>query len=246
MSSPPLIGLTGRRKAASEVADMPEPLRSMELDVYFVGYARAVIEAGGLPVHLPMDVDPALCVGRLDGLLLSGGTDVDPALYGQAVDDACYEPEPQRDVFEMALVDAAVAAEMPVLGICRGHQLINVHGGGSLHQHVPAHSRMDRPPAEAVHEVRMAPGSLLADLFGPTRLVNSLHHQTADEVAADYSVTARSADGAVEGLEHTGLPIVTVQWHPEMMDSSADDPLFAWIVKLASDYRAAAAGSTVG
>lgn len=246
MGSPPLIGLTGRRKTGADVAGTPAPLGSAEIDMYYSAYARAVAEAGGLAVHLPMDADPAVCVKRLDGLLLSGGADVDPGRYGQAATNDYYPPEPERDAFELALADAATAAELPVLGICRGHQLLNVHGGGSLHQHVPEHACMDRPPTDEVHVVRMAPGSLLADLFGPSLLVNSLHHQTLDEIASDYRVAARSDDGAVEGLEHAGLPIVTVQWHPEMMDSRADDPIFAWLVEQAAGYRAVSHAGTLG
>jgi len=242
----PLIGLTGRRKTGGDVTGTPALLASAQIDMYYSAYAQAVAEAGGLPVHLPMDAHPAACVERLDGLLLSGGADIDPGRYGQEATNDYYPPEPDRDAFELALADAAAARRLPVLGICRGHQLLNVHGGGSLHQHVPAHACMDRPPSDEVHEVRMAPGSLLADLLGPSRLVNSLHHQTLDEVASDYRVTARSDDGTVEGLEHVGLPIVTVQWHPEMMNSRADDPLFAWLVKQASGYRASAAAATLG
>ncbi len=237
MENPPLIGLTGRRNLAAQVEGTPASLGFMEIETYYSAYANAVIDAGGLPVHLAMDVDPAQYVQHLHGVLLSGGADINPDLYHRPPDPNRYPHEPERDEFEMGLVDAAVAAEVPILGICRGHQLLNVHGGGTLHQHVPEHACFDRPTTE-VHEVVIQPGSVLGDLYGPTRNVNSLHHQTADDTAPGLRVTARSQEGGVEGLEHRHLPIVSVQWHPEMMHGRSQDPIFAWLVKQARVYRA--------
>ncbi len=230
----PLIGLTGRRKRGFQVAGFPDNLADLHIDVYVNEYAQAITEAGGLPVYLPLHVDPGDYAGRLDGILLSGGTDVEPARYGAELDPATYVPEPARDRLELAFVDLAVSEELPVLGVCRGLQLLNVWGGGTLHQHVPAHARFDVGPEERIEEVTTEPGSLLHELYGPTVAVNSLHHQTVDRVAGGWTVAARSASGDVEGLEWPGRDVVAVQWHPELLDTRASDPLFTWLVDRAA------------
>ena len=184
----------------------PETFRDLHLDVYYCDYARAVIAAGGLPVFLPGSADPAQYADRLDGLLLSGGTDIEPERYGQAPHAELYTREPDRDAFEMALLDGAADAGKPVLGICRGIQVLNVHGGGTLHQHVAPHARHDQPPDSIIHRVDLTEGSLAASLYGPSIQVNSLHHQTIDDLADGYSVTGRSDDGAVEVIEAERRP----------------------------------------
>jgi gamma-glutamyl-gamma-aminobutyrate hydrolase PuuD len=143
MTALPLIGLSGRRKRGAQVAGFPDNLADVALDVYVNDYARAITDAGGLPVHLPLHVDPAAYTERLDGLLLSGGTDIDPTLYGAKPAPTNYPPEPARDRLELGFIDFAVGEDLPVLGICRGLQLLNVWGGGTLHQHAPDHSRFD-------------------------------------------------------------------------------------------------------
>ncbi len=218
----PLIGLSGRRKTAAQLAGMPDSLAHLEGDWYFADYSRGVLEAGGLPVHLPIDVDPVEFIDRLDGIVLSGGADIDPARYGQ--DNQTGDPvEPERDDFEFALLSAAVDRRTPVLGICRGLQLLNVHAGGSLHQDVPDHARYDIHPGERSHHIDMVEGSQLHQLYGSGLRVNSLHHQTVDRLGDGLTVTATATDGdghgpgrglTVEGLEHDDLPIVAVQWHP--------------------------------
>ncbi len=231
---PPLIGLTGRGKRGADVANFPRSLGAVDVDVYVNDYARSVTAAGGLPVHLPLHVDPADYVGRLDGLLLSGGADVDPALYGAASENDYYPPEPPRDRLELGFIDVAMADDIPILGICRGLQLLNVWAGGSLHQHVPTHARYDVPPDARVDEVTIVPGSRFHDLYGDHRAVNSLHHQTVDRVADGWVVAARSGDGTIEALEWPGHDVLAVQWHPELLLTSSADPLFAWLVERAS------------
>jgi putative glutamine amidotransferase len=234
MSSPrPLIGLSGRPKRGAEVAGFPDNLANVAINVYVNEYAQAITEAGGLPVYLPLHVDPADYAGRLEGLLLSGGTDVDPVRYGAAAEPTTYVPEPGRDRLELELVDFAVAEDLPVLGICRGLQLLNVWGGGTLHQHVPAHARYDVAAGARVDDLTIEPGSLLHQLYGSRLSVNSLHHQTVDRVAAGWAVTARSRGGDVEALEWPGHDVVAVQWHPELLDSRGSDPIFAWLVERA-------------
>lgn len=225
----PLIGLTGRRKTAGQIAGTPESLRGLEGDWYLADYARGVLEAGGLPVHLALDVDPALYVDRLDGIVLSGGADVEPRRYGAQPDEHADPPETIRDDFEFALLGRATERQLPVLGICRGLQILNVFAGGTLHQDVPEHARYDVAPATTTHSIEITAGSDLERLYGRTHEVNSLHHQTIDQVGEELVVTA-SHDGTVEGLEHLRLPILAVQWHPEMLTTRDTDPVFGWIV----------------
>ena len=229
----PIIGLTGRRRRGRDLRGFPRGLADVHLDLYVAEYARAVIEAGGLPVHLPLDVNPADYVGRIDGLLLSGGEDLDPALYGARAETDEQPPDPLRDRVELGFVDMAMADEVPVLGICRGLQLLNVWGGGTLHQHVPTHARWDLPPADRIDELTLEPGTLLHDLYGDRHVVNSLHHQTVDHVADGWVVAARSADGTVEALEWPGHEVLAVQWHPELLPTRPTDPVFAWLVERA-------------
>ncbi len=234
----PLIGLVGRRKKGHMIEGIPEPLADVDIDMYLTDYSRAVQEAGGLPILLPVDADPSDYVARLDGLVLTGGTDIGPDRYGRNAEVDLFEPEVLRDDLELALMSLAVERRLPVLGICRGLQITNVHGGGTLNQDVPPHAHFDVPPETTVHSVEFAEGTVLAGIYGASREVNSLHHQTVDEIAPDYVVSARAPDGGVEGLEHRSLPIVSVQWHPEMMAERATDPIFGWLVEAAVSWRA--------
>ena len=229
----PLIGLPGRRKRASEISGFPDPMADSDVDLYMADYARGVIEAGGIPVHIPIDVDPAAVGERLDGIVLPGGTDIDPIRYGADPDPELLPPEPERDDLELALLSAALEAEVPVLGICRGIQVLNVHQGGTLHQHIPEHGRFDLPTHTVVHQVSFTPGSMLHDLYGPSAQVNSLHHQTVADLGRNLTVTARADDGTIEGLE-MGDHVVAVQWHPEMLPTRPIDPIFGWLVERAS------------
>jgi putative glutamine amidotransferase len=225
----PLIGLPGRRKRIGEVDGFPTSLGELHVDLYFADYARSVYAAGGMPVHLPIDADPAEWVHHLDGLVLTGGADVDPERYGH--DNTASTVERERDTVEFALFEAALDDEIPILGICRGFQLINVHAGGTLHQDVPSHARYDLPPSTPAHGLSITSGSVLHDLYGADHAVNSLHHQTADEIGRDLRVTAVADDGTPEAFEVRDATVLAVQWHPEMMGH--DDPTFRWIVAAA-------------
>jgi putative glutamine amidotransferase len=234
-----LIGLTGRRKQAADLAGMPESLHHLDGDWFFADYARGVLAAGGLPVQLPLDVAPAAYVGSLDGIVLSGGADVDAGRYGATAHPATMA-EPIRDEFELTLLDAAATAGLPVLGICRGLQVLNVYAGGTLHQDVPSHARYDVDPASLTNRISLSAGSQLADLYGTEIEANSLHHQTVDVLGEKLQVTARADDGTIEGLEHESLPIIAVQWHPEMLRTRDSDPAFTWIVEQARARSTAA------
>lgn len=234
MRDAPLIGLPGRRINIGRIEGFPDNLADLEVDLYFADYARGVLRAGGVPIHLPIDADPTIWVERLDAVLLTGGADVDPGRYG-AVNTAS-TVETIRDEFELALLASAIDHALPVLGICRGLQVLNVYAGGTLHQDVPPHARFDIAPAAEAHEVTIEAGSELAGVYGERVTVNSLHHQTVDRLGEGLVVTARADDGTVEGLELPGADVIAVQWHPEMM--RLDDPIFPWIVERAKARRA--------
>lgn len=239
----PLIGLTGRRKRASEIIGTAPTLHELEGDWFYADYARGVLEAGGLPVFLPLDAPADLFVDRLDGVLFSGGSDIDADHYGAARGDHDDPYDPVRDRFELELYRAAVERELPTLGICRGIQLINVASGGTLHQHVPEHAGFTLPTTTLLHDITIDPDSVLGSLYGRHHEVNSLHHQTVDRVGDGLRVTA-SHDGHVEGLEHDTLPIVAVQWHPEMLPTRPRDPIFGWLVQQAGARAQSAGGPT--
>lgn len=230
----PLIGLTGARLHGRDIAGNLDVLGDSRVDIFYADYSSAVIAAGGIPVFLPLDLDPADAIEKLDGLLLTGGNDIDPKLYGATVESHTHVPEPRRDEYELSLLTHAAARAMPALGICRGLQLLNVHAGGTLHQHVPEHAYTDEPGSVEQHVVSIEPGSVLAGLYGETHPVNSLHHQSLDRLGSTLRVTASTVDGGIEGVEHTELPIVAVQWHPEMMATAATDPIFQWLVATSS------------
>jgi putative glutamine amidotransferase len=181
------------------------------------------------------DIDPGSQLAQATGLVLSGGVDVDPQLYGERRHPETHDPQPSRDFFELMLLEEALRRDLPVLAICRGHQLLNVFLGGKLIQHITGDSHraeLEPPRASAWHEVSLAANSRLAGILGEGRtLVNSRHHQgVAPEMVADgLRATALSPDGLVEALESERQRwLVGVQWHPErpeMADTMA--PLFA-------------------
>jgi putative glutamine amidotransferase len=183
-----------------------------------VGYPRLVQRAGGLAAMLPPD-DPAYAaatVARLDGLVIAGGPDVEPVRYGAEPHPRTGPPARERDAWELALIDAALTARVPLLGICRGMQLLNVALGGTLVQHLDGH-------AEVVgvfgnHAVKPVPGSLYAAVVPDETSVPAYHHQAVDRLGTGLVPSAYADDGTVEALE---LPsgegwVLGVQWHPEM------------------------------
>lgn len=180
----------------------------------YANYADVLSALGALPVGVGADVDAA----GFDGLLLPGGGDIAPSRYGQA-DAGCVYVDPALDDMQFAALNAFVKAGKPVLGICRGHQLINVYFGGTLIQHLAqaaAHSR-GGGSEDKVHATTAAPGSALYNLYGAAFPVNSSHHQGVDRLGEGLAVTQRSDDGVIEGMAHEHLPILCVQWHPERM-----------------------------
>jgi putative glutamine amidotransferase len=189
-------------------------------------YADRVSEAGGIPVLLPPVTGITQVLQRLDGLVLSGGGDIDPVRYGAVAGSETGQPVAERDAAELALYHQARAVGLPVLGICRGLQVINVAAGGTLHQHLPDVVGHDgHSPAEGsygTHEVRVAPASCLAAVLGPRSrdgvAVPTHHHQAIDRLGGGLTATAWAADGIVEAVEPEpgdGAFLLAVQWHPE-------------------------------
>ena len=237
-ASTPLIGVTGRRKKARDMSGFASNLGHLDADVFLANYHQHVLASGGLPVPIPLDGDPVRYVPHLDGVLLTGGADIEPEHYGQVPDGAgSYEPE--RDDVELALAHGALAANVPILGICRGMQVLNVATGGTLEQDVPPHSCYDDDPDVAVHRVTFSEHSRLHLLYGASAEVNSLHHQTLDRLGEGITVTGRADDGVVEAVEMPGRDVLAVQWHPEMRRRV--EPVFGWLVKRAAAGRVGAA-----
>lgn len=200
-------------------------------------YADAVRRVGGVPLFLPV-LGPAhvgRILGAVDGLVITGGGDVDPARYGQRADPSVGGVDPERDDWEIALV---LAATIPVLGVCRGAQVLNVAAGGTLVQDLPLRSiehRAGATPDEEVHVVDLAPGSRLAAILGVERIrVNTLHHQSVDRIGTGLVECGRADDGVIEAVESVDAPVLGVQWHPELlMAQGLHRRLFAWLVDAA-------------
>lgn len=188
-------------------------------------YLDALRAAGVEPVEIMPD-GPVISLDGCDGLLLTGGTDVNPARYGQSPLPQTETPDKDRDDLELRLLREAVERDVPVLAICRGMQLFNVFHGGTLLQHIEGHAVRPADRSQPAHAVEIVAGTRLAKIFGADELpVNSRHHQGVDRPGSGLVVSARSIDGIVEGLERPDLRFaVAVQWHPE--DQPMHGPLF--------------------
>jgi putative glutamine amidotransferase len=212
-------------------------------------YVDAVVCAGALPLVLPI-LDPAWAEAALDGidgLLLSGGGDVEPARYGAVAVPEVGGVDPRRDAWELALARAAMARDVPILGVCRGSQLLNVACGGTLVQHLGDTTdqlhRDDPRSHEVAHAVAVAPDSVLARVLGTGRIgVNTLHHQAVADVAPGLRAVAWADDGTIEAVEGVHHRVLSVQWHPELLAGLVGHAaLFDWLVATAGAARVDAA-----
>jgi putative glutamine amidotransferase len=250
VSSPPLIGVsTSEVRRADEHGLVPEgePAR-LELALG-ERYLQAVRSGGGMPVILtplpPTQIDALL--NRIDGLCLSGGPDIYPSAYDAEPDPNLGPTEPELDRFEIALARRACARGMPVLGICRGAQVLNVALGGTLHQHLPdltteVDHRQTQGGATVTHTVALDGDSRLAALLGQTSLeVNSFHHQATAELGRGLRIVGRSPDGTVEALERPGDGFLFgVQWHAEWLTDRPEQlRLFELLVQAAGGHQVA-------
>lgn len=202
-------------------------------------YVEAVGRAAGAPVLIPPSESSAGALGRIDGLVIAGGPDVDPRRYAATRADPTLGVQPHRDAAELDFLRQAVEADLPVLGVCRGMQLINVLLGGSLIQHLPDEVGHigHRPTLGAfhAHEVTTGPGTRLRELVGPVVRVPTYHHQGVDALGSGLRAAAWADDGVVEALEAEGPRfLVGVQWHPE---EGRDARIFAALVAAARKTR---------
>lgn len=253
----PLIAVTGRPVAAGRITNWRHGALAVPMP-----YVEAVARAGGIPAVLrpvPLDAPEAASLLRgFAGLLLTGGGDVDPARYGEAAAPEVYGVDEATDAFELALVRAAVAGRVPVLAICRGIQVLNVACGGTLDQHITGRPGLEAHGVPGVsgstHEVSIEPGTRLAEAMATATAIAACHHHQAVGLVGDgLRVSARCADGIIEGLELEegrggggvgGGWVVAVQWHPE--DTAAGDPaqqrLFDALVAQAEEFAGRFAG----
>jgi putative glutamine amidotransferase len=228
----PLIGVPGYSSRSE--GDIPS------------SYLAAVAHAGGEPIPIPFNLDlDALrrLFDRVDGLLLTGGGDIDPRLYGAASSPLLRDVDPGRDRTELTLACWAIEGDKPILGICRGLQVINIAIGGTLIQDIATeipgalpHDLPDESAGDLAHRVEAAPGSVL-ETIARARIVevNSSHHQAVDRIAGGLRVSATAPDGVVEAIEAPGLRYaVAVQWHPERLRGRPEsDGLFAGLTRVA-------------
>ena len=232
----PVVGITAyaenARFGAWEVPTALVPL----------SYVQAVEDAGGRALVLPPSEDGVEeTLGVLDGLVLSGGADLDPALYGEAPHQATFGVDPARDRAELALLRGALERDMPVLAVCRGSQVLNVALGGDLDQHIPDllghESHKQTPGTFSDHPVELVPGTRLAELLGDHVDVKSHHHQGFRHTGAGLRGAARADDGTLEAIEDPSRRFALgVLWHPE---AGEDRRLFEALVEEARAYRAA-------
>jgi putative glutamine amidotransferase len=244
----PLIGVTTSEvRRAERTQPLPEgepPQHEMALGM---PYVRAIARAGGIPVVLPPLPDAAVAglLAPLAGVCLSGGPDLDPAAYGARPVPELGPIEPALDQFELAVARRAEALGLPILGICRGAQALNVAGGGTLHQHLPAVTdgsithRQTSPGWTETHGVSVAPASRLAGILGTQTLgANSFHHQAVDRLGDGLHAVAWAPDGTIEAIEGEGERFVLgVQWHAETLDQPEGPHvrLFEALVRAASE-----------
>ena len=240
----PLVGVTTSEvRRAERTRPLPEgepPQHEMALGM---PYVRALARAGAVPIVLPplgIEFVPEL-LASLMGVCLSGGPDLDPHAYGAAPAPELGPTEPALDVFELEVAKVADSMGLPIFGICRGAQALNVSRGGTLHQHLPAitdHSvdhRQTAPGWEETHSVFVDSASRLGRILGTeSSRVNSFHHQAVDRLGSGLRAVAWAPDGTVEGIESEGEQLVFgIQWHAETLDGGPHPRLFAALVEAA-------------
>lgn len=236
----PIIGISG-----SEIIDDGGSFPGYRRSYVNEDYIDSVIKNGGIPYIIPFNEDDDVIKAQaamIDGLILSGGHDVDPHLYHEQPEQKLGTTWPARDHFDMTLLAIAEERKIPVLGICRGAQIINVAHGGSLYQDISycegktLRHDQGRTPSLPTHGMQVVKNSHLAEVLGKTDfLVNSFHHQLIKDVAPDLKAVASSPDGVVEGLENESGNVLAVQWHPEMLHRNPDvafmNNLFKFVTK---------------
>ena len=240
MSTPkPVIGIAAWRQT---VEVWQSRMTIFQIDQ---AYVQRVYAAGGIPFlvpHVPVNMLPDV-VRRIDGLILTGGDDIDPRSYGETDQGECKHCDIEADCAEIALVKQCVDAKIPILGACRGIQIINVAYGGTLHQEMTVEGTCHGPRPTILdeilamrHSIDIEPGSRLAGILGhETRTVNTTHHQAIRELAEGFEIAARAPDGTIEAIEPSnGGYVVGVQWHPEKLPPPDCQELFDDLVRVAA------------
>ncbi|MFQ6860217.1 MAG: gamma-glutamyl-gamma-aminobutyrate hydrolase family protein [Beduini sp.] len=201
-------------------------------------YIDAVVASGHSPLILPIMQDEEAIEAALrvcDGLIMTGGVDINPLYYNQPVHRLCGELDDERDTYEKKVMDKATMLDMPILGICRGNQMINVYFGGTLYQDVTLKDQnviqhtQQGSRGKGCQFIDIEEGSLLYSVLGKRAYVNSYHHQAVDQIAPQFKVTATAVDGIIEGIEHVSKKIYGVQFHPEV--THYEDELMLGIFK---------------
>ena len=230
--SPIIVGISANEKPISE--DIPIVHLSSSRN-----FADGVKRAGGLPVYIPISNDEEVkaYIKTIDALLLTGGQDVHPSLYGHDKQTQTNDYNLERDHFELALIKHAFEAKKPILAVCRGMQLLNVYFGGSLNQEVDNHSQ--GLPLGTFHTIEVEPDSHLSGLLSNGHEVNSVHHQTIATLGNGLRVTARDPrDRVIEAFELPDYPLMAVQWHPEfLIDDHEHQALFDDLVNKVKDQK---------
>lgn len=197
-----------------------------------INYLNAIEKAGGVGDAM---YAPILDANGYDGLILAGGSDISPELYGDINNGLSVGMDLEREKSDKIMADAFIKAGKPVLGICRGMQMLNVLFGGTMIQDLGDKCAVHTPEngVDKSHAVDIEKGSVLFEIYGESAEVNSAHHQALKDVAEDFTVTARAKDGTVEAIEHKTLKIFGVQWHPERYDGGAE--FVKWFVELCKE-----------
>lgn len=241
MGNRPVIGICG----SHNIGDRQLFIRE--------NYMQSVLRAGGLPVLLPQVADRETAqalLDTLDGLLVAGGGDVDPARYGEEAIPACGEPDAQRDAFELTIIPLALKRQMPIFGICRGIQVLCVAMGGTLYQDIEEQCRIERAKHEQpapynvpIHTVHFEPNGFFAGLVGANSMpANSMHHQAIKDPGDQLVIEGRTEDGIIEAVRGAQSDdVFAVQFHPEYLseESAYAARLFGCLVEKAARYRAA-------
>jgi len=197
-------------------------------------YLNSIIINNGLPVIIPLSDNVKLLqhyIDLVDGVLLTGGVDINPALYKEKNSGLSRNISEKRDFMEFQIIEAALKKGIPVLGICRGFQLINIFFGGNLYQDIGEsiktgidHTGPDRKLSDMAHEVTIQKASELFKIYEKEKVsVNSRHHQALRDIGSDLTVSAASSDGIIEGIEYPASKVIAVQWHPENLTSLGND-----------------------
>lgn len=234
MTDAPLIGITLDYSESDTYSAFP--WYALRAD-----YSESIRVSGGVPIMLPYDIDAIdKYLDTIDGLVLPGGDfDIHPKYYGEKITNSNVSTRDNRTEFEIAICKKALEKKMPILGICAGHQLINVVHGGNIIQHIPdevesniAHEQ-PRPKNVPTHEIVVEEGTKLYSITGKTKyMVNTTHHQAVREPGDDIIVSAKAPDGVIEAIEHAELPFcIGVEWHPEYLACEEDELLMKAFIK---------------